>query len=137
MAEGNWKLGFTEVQVGLPLPAVIFAALKRQVGARQAERLAAGGVLLSPSEALGLGLIDEVVAPERVVPKAVEWCEQLLKLPSQAMTETRSKARADMVALFDDLRDEIASVAASWWSQEAQNTLKEVAEKLRNKAVKA
>src|SRR5215475_7253795 len=48
MAEGNWKLGFTEVQVGLPLPAVIFAALKRQVGARQAERLAAGGVLLSP-----------------------------------------------------------------------------------------
>jgi Delta3-Delta2-enoyl-CoA isomerase len=94
-------------------------------------------VLLSPSEALGLGLIDEVVAPERVVPKAVEWCEQLLKLPSQAMTETRSKARVDMVALFDDLRDEIVSVAASWWSEEAQNTLKEVAEKLRNKAVKA
>jgi Delta3-Delta2-enoyl-CoA isomerase len=137
MAEGNWKMGFTEVQVGLPLPPVIFAALKRQVGARQAERLAAGGVLLSPSEALGLGLIDEVVAPERVVPKAVEWCEQLLKLPSQAMTETRSKARVDMVALFDDLRDEIVSVAASWWSEEAQNTLKEVAEKLRNKAVKA
>jgi len=119
------------------LPPVIFAALKRQVGARQAERLAAGGVLLSPSKALGLGLIDEVVAPERVVPKAVEWCEQLLKLPSQAMTETRSRARADMVALFDDLRDEIVSVAASWWSQEAQNTLREVAEKLRNKAVKA
>jgi Delta3-Delta2-enoyl-CoA isomerase len=38
MAEGNWKMGFTEVQVGLPLPPVIFAALKRQVGARQAER---------------------------------------------------------------------------------------------------
>jgi len=35
------------------------------------------------------------------------------------------------------LRDEIVSVAASWWSEEAQNTLKEVAEKLRNKAVKA
>jgi enoyl-CoA hydratase/carnithine racemase len=134
MAEGNWKLGFTEVQVGLPLPPVIYAALKRQVGARQAERLAAGGVMLSPKEALHLGLVDEVVAPERVVPRAAEWCDELLRLPSQAMSKTRGKARADMVALFDNVASEISAVAASWWSDEAQNTLKAVAERLAKKA---
>src|SRR4051794_7361477 len=40
MAEGDWRLGLNEVQVGLALPPVIFAALRRQVGPRQAERLA-------------------------------------------------------------------------------------------------
>jgi Delta3-Delta2-enoyl-CoA isomerase len=38
MAQGDWKIGFSEVQVGLPLPPVIFAALKRQVGSRRAPR---------------------------------------------------------------------------------------------------
>src|SRR5712692_11326909 len=45
MAEGDWKMGFNEVQVGIPLPPVILSALQRQVGARQAERLGAGGLV--------------------------------------------------------------------------------------------
>ena len=135
MGEGNWKMGFTEVQVGLPLPPVIYAALRRQVGPRQAERLAAGGVLLSPREALNIGLLDELVAAERVVDRAIEWCEVMLTLPAKAMSETRTKARADLVALFENLDAEINSVAESWWSDEAQRTLKGVAEKLaRRKA---
>jgi Delta3-Delta2-enoyl-CoA isomerase len=134
MAEGKWKMGFTEVQVGLPLPPVIYAALKRQIGPRQAERLAAGGVLLSPSEALGIGLVDEVIAGEKVVARSVEWCQNMLKLPAKAMAATRAKARADLVALFENLDAEIDAVAASWWSEEAQRTLKAVAEKLGKKA---
>jgi len=107
--------------------------LKRQVGARQAERLAAGGVLLSPSEALTVGLLDEVVAAEKVVTRAVEWCSALLKLPAKAMGQTRGKARADLAGLFEDVDSEIADVAASWWSDEAQATLKAVAQRLGKK----
>lgn len=29
MAEGEWKMGFNEVEVGIPLPPVILSALKR------------------------------------------------------------------------------------------------------------
>ena len=50
MAEGNWKIGFNEVQVGIPLPPVILSALRRQVGARQAERLGTGGLVISGPE---------------------------------------------------------------------------------------
>src|SRR5208337_2945134 len=38
-ADGDFKLGLSEVQVGIILPPIILAALRRQVGARQAERL--------------------------------------------------------------------------------------------------
>src|ERR1700744_6373457 len=60
-AQGDFKLGLTEVQVGIPLPPVILFALQRLVGARQAERLAVGGLIVSAQEALAAGLVDELV----------------------------------------------------------------------------
>jgi Delta3-Delta2-enoyl-CoA isomerase len=36
-AAGDWKIGLSEVQVGLPLPPVIFTALRRVVGLREAD----------------------------------------------------------------------------------------------------
>ena len=135
MAQGEWKIGFSEVQVGLPLPPVIFAALKRQVGSRQAERLAAGGSLISVAEAVNIGLIDEALPGERVVNRAVEWCQSLLALPPQAMAATRKKARADLVGLFDqDLDRELDEVIANWWSAEAQTVLKALAERLARRS---
>lgn len=52
MAEGDYKIGLNEVQVGIPLPPVILAGLRRLIGPRQAERLAVSGGLFSPQEAL-------------------------------------------------------------------------------------
>jgi enoyl-CoA hydratase/carnithine racemase len=133
MAEGDWKMGLNEVQVGIPLPPVILGALKRQVGARQAERLGVGGLVISAAEAARLGLVDELVPLERVVDRAVEWCQSLLALPPQAMTATRRKARADLAGLFDHVEDELAEVIANWWSDEAQSVLHAVAAKLTKK----
>ncbi len=134
MAEGKWKMGFNEVQVGIPLPPVILSALKRQVGARQAERLGAGGLVISAAEAARVGLVDELIPLERVVERAVEWCQSLLALPDQAMTVTRRKARADLVSLFDQsIEREVDQVIANWWSDEAQSVLRALAEKLKKK----
>ncbi len=133
MAQGDWKIGINEVQVGLPLPPVILLALKRQVGARQAERLAVEGVLVSSVEAARMGLVDELAPAERVVSRAVEWCNGLLALPSQAMSGTRRQARADLIALFDQVESEIEAVVSSWWSEEAQATLRSLADRLARK----
>ena len=133
MAEGDWKMGFNEVQVGIPLPPVILGALKRQVGARQAERLGVGGLVISATEAARLGLVDELIPLERVVERAVEWCQNLLALPPQAMTATRHQARADLASLFDRIDDELDVVIANWWSDEAQSVLRALAAKLTKK----
>ena len=134
MAEGDWKMGFNEVQVGIPLPPVILSALERQVGARQAERLAVGGLVISAAEAARVGLVDEVVPLPQVVDRAVEWCRSLLALPPQAMSATRSRARADLSSVFDrDLDRELAEVTSAWWSEETQAVLRALAEKLKKK----
>ena len=62
--------------MGLPLPPpVILSALRRLVGARPAKRLAVAGLLVSPSVAAILGLVDGVVRAEQVVERAIKWCQ--------------------------------------------------------------
>jgi len=96
---------------------------------------AVSGALLSPKEALGIGLVDELVPLERVVDRAVEWCQGLLTLPTEAMTHTRELARADLVAIFEaDLEPELQRVIAGWWSAETQGTLRALVERLGKKA---
>ena len=134
MADGDYKIGLNEVQVGLPVPPVILAGLRRLVGPRLGERLAVSGALFPPLEALAVGLVDELVALDRVVERAVEWCQRLLALPADAMTGTRRLARADLSVIFEaDLQPELQSVVEAWWSPEAQRTLRALAERLGKK----
>ena len=133
-AQGDWKLGLNEVQVGIPLPPVIFSGLRRLIGPHQAERLAVGGLLISPDEAARFGLIDEIVPLDQVVVRAVEWSRRLLALPVDAMAATRRQARADLSELFAANFDtELQEVMANWWSPEAQTTLSVLVQRLARK----
>ncbi|HXY13014.1 MAG TPA: enoyl-CoA hydratase/isomerase family protein [Terriglobales bacterium] len=131
VAEGDFKIGLSEVQVGLPLPPVILAGLRRLVGPRQAERLAVAGLLISPREAMAVGLIEETVAADEVIHRALQWCQSLLALPGEAMSITRRQARADLAAYFEqDLEPEVQMVTARWWAPETQNALRALSAKL-------
>jgi 3,2-trans-enoyl-CoA isomerase len=133
-AQGDWKLGLNEVQVGLPLPPVIFSGLRWLIGAHQAERLAVGGLLISPDEAVKIGLVDEVVVADQAVSRAIEWSRSLLALPVDAMAATRRRARADLFELFAVPFDlELDQVSAAWWSPEAQTTLRVLVQRLARK----
>ena len=134
MAEGDFKIGLNEVQVGLFLPPVIFKTMRRIVGSRQAERLCVGGLMVSAAEALRIGLVDELAPHGQVVERAVEWCRSLLALPPNAMSATRRMARADLAALFEEgSEEEIAFVLDEWFSEETQGVMREVAERLTRK----
>lgn len=130
-AEGDWRMGLSEVQVGLPLPPVILAALRRLVGPRHAERLAVPGLLITPTEAATCGLVDEIVPADQIMGRALKWCEELTALPRSAMEITRRQARADLVAEFSrDTAKEQAEVTTWWWSEETQRALHRMVEQL-------
>lgn len=131
MSAGAYKVGLNEVQVGLPVPEVLLRGLTHLVGPRQAERLAVGGLLLGPEEALRVGLVDEVAPLDEVVARAVGWAADLLTRPPLAMATTRRMARRPLVQAFDALDDAaMDGVVAAWAAPEAQATLHAIAARL-------
>ncbi len=132
MAEGAFKIGFNEVQVGLAMPPIIQAAICRVVGPYQAERLCVEAQLLDPRDAKRIGLVDELAAPEEVVHRALEWCRRLISLPPNAMKATRALARADLVQKLEDpFEIALEDMAKAWFDEETQTALHRLASRLK------
>jgi enoyl-CoA hydratase/carnithine racemase len=131
LADGPYLVGLNEVQVGLPVPEVLLRALTYVVGTRQAARLAVGGLLVAPAEALRCGLVDEVVPPGEVVGRAIGWAAELLARPRAAMSATRRLARRPLASAFDDFGPEaMESIVDQWFAPEPQATLRALVARL-------
>ena len=134
MARGPYRIGLNEVQVGLAVPEIIQAAMRRLVGAYRAERLMVAGAMVESEEALRVGLVDELADVDHVTTRAIEWCRALLALPPEAMAQTRRIARSDLHAMLDDAgRWTGEEFAARWFGHESQQTLRALVEKLKAK----
>ena len=134
MAEGPFRIGLNETQVGLAVPDCIQAAMRRLVGAYRAERLMVAGAMLDAVDARAIGLVDELVAPDLVVPRAIAWLAELLKLAPNAMSETRRLARADLAAVFADPSSlPVEDFLDRWFAPEAQSVLTALVARLKAK----
>ena len=133
-AEGDFRLGLNEVQVGLVVPPVIHQALIRLIGTYPAERHLVAGEMIPAAEALEVGLVDELVPMDEVVDRAVAWARSLLALPTHAMLGTRRLCRADLAGLFEDADAlDISSFVEGWFAEETQATLRMLVERLKQK----
>ncbi len=132
MAQGAFKIGLNEVAVGIHPGPVIHGVLKRVVGARRAELLLASARMMTPDEALAIGLVDELVAPEEVVDRAIAWAQNLARLPAAALAATRLLARADLIEIVRTAGiagDE--SLGDHWFDLETQAALRAMVAKLK------
>ena len=135
MAEGDFKIGLNEVQVGLTVPSPILVALRERVGARVAERLAVAGRMIPAAEALAVGFVDELAAVDEVIPRAVAWCRSLLELPRGPMLRTRDLFRSRVVASFDELEETAHDrFLDDWFSPETRAAVAALVARLQKKA---
>jgi len=133
MAEGPYRIGLNEVQVGLIVPQCIQHALRRVVGTYRAERLLVAGAMVTSDQALACGFVDELTAAEQVTTRALHWLGELLALPSQAMLATRALARADLVAAMDPAALPLDDFLDAYYQPQAQAVLHQLVEKLTSK----
>src|SRR3546814_3670905 len=97
MADGPYRIGLNETQVGLVAPDGIQRLMRRVVGAHRAERLLVSGELVESAQALAIGLVDELTDIDGVPTRALAWLQALLQLPRKPVLATRAIARADVV----------------------------------------
>ena len=133
MAQGPYRIGLNEVQVGLIVPDSIQHALRRVVGTYRAERLLVSGAMIESDAALACGFVDELTVAEQVTTRALHWLGELLALPSQAMLTTRALARADLIAAVDPDTLPLDDFIDAYYQPEAQATLQQFVARLKNK----
>ena len=93
----NVKFGATEVLAGLMPGGDAMARLTRAAGASKAKELVFSGRFVDAEEALALGLIDEMVAPDDVYDAAAGWARRFLGGPRHAL----AAAKAGINDVFD------------------------------------
>jgi enoyl-CoA hydratase len=94
----NVKFGATEILAGLIPGGGGMARLTRAVGPSRAKELVYSGRFFDAEEALTLGLIDDMVAPDDVYDVAAVWARRFLEGPAPAL----AAAKAGINAAFDD-----------------------------------
>jgi methylglutaconyl-CoA hydratase len=82
------KFGYTEVKIGF-LPAIVSVFLTRQVGEKRARDLLLTGRLVEASEAKELGLVNEIVPSEKLMPRAHELAETILAASPSSITRAK------------------------------------------------
>lgn len=130
MAEGPFRIGLNETQVGLVAPEGIQHLLRRAVGPHRAELLLVQGELVESAEALRIGLVDALSPPQDVVAHALAWLQALLALPSKPMLRTRAIARADLQAALAPERIDIEGFLDAWDDPDTQAGLRALVARL-------
>jgi len=110
------KFGYTEVRIGF-VPAIVSTFLLRQVGEKIARDLLLTGRVFDAAEALKMGLINEIVSPEKLLDRARELAAQLAENSPLSLLRTKrlltDHARAELDSQIDAAIRENAGIRES------------------------
>lgn len=113
LAAPDAKFGYTEVRIGF-VPAIVATFLLRQVGEKTARDLLLTGRIFDASDALKMGLINEIVPLEKLLDRARELATQLAELSPLSLFHTKrlltAHARADLDSQIDSAIRENAGI---------------------------
>jgi len=93
MASGNGRIGMPEFLVGVPFPPAVIEVVRFAVPPQHLQMLMYTGRTVAPDEALRLGLLDEVVAPEQLMARAEEIARGFAALPPRIFELTKRQLR--------------------------------------------
>lgn len=88
LAAPEAKFGYTEVRIGF-IPAIVSVFLTRQIGEKRARDLLLSGRIFDAGEAQELGLVNTIVAPEKLLEAARELAEVLLQSSPTSLRQTK------------------------------------------------
>ena len=102
------KIGVPELLVGVPFPTIAVDILRFATGTNAAQ-LAYSAATLAPEDARAKGFIDEVVAPEHLMARAMETAQRFAAIPPESFRLTKLQLRgltrdtdADAVRVWSD-----------------------------------
>ncbi|KPQ29422.1 MAG: enoyl-CoA hydratase [Marinobacter excellens HL-55] len=99
--EGGFKLGLNEVAIGMTMHHAGIEIARHRMPAPYFYRSVVNAEIFNPEGAVEAGFLDELVAPEQLMERAVAVATQMKQLNLNAHKQTKLKVKADYLALLD------------------------------------
>lgn len=96
-AEGDHKIGFGELRVGVPFPTWALEIARFAVQPERLQEVIYFGRSYDPAGAMERGLIDEIVPAGRLLDRAFEVAERLASMPAITFEQTKRALRRPTV----------------------------------------
>lgn len=118
-AAGTYRIGVSEVTLGIVFPAFAFELMRQTLAPRSVTEVLLSGKLLTPDEAVEAGILHRVVSPESLLQEAIAVARGLGEKPSLAFRHSKLALRAPMLERIAKTRDEARrQFLDSWFSPE-------------------
>jgi enoyl-CoA hydratase len=98
IASSAGRYGLTEVKVGVPYPQAAIGVVAAELSPHAARVLALGNELIDAAQCLRLGVFDEVVDPDEVLPRSLELAAGLAALSPDVYARTKHDLRGACAA---------------------------------------
>jgi enoyl-CoA hydratase len=105
-ADGPFRIGLNEVQIGLTVPWFAIELARQRLHPAHYHAAVVTARIYAPGEAVAAGFVDRVVAPEELRAQSLEAAAALSELDATAHAMTKLRAREDAL---HRLREAIAS----------------------------
>jgi enoyl-CoA hydratase len=105
-ADGPFRIGLNEVQIGLTVPWFAIELARQRLHPAHYDAAVVTARMYAPDEAVSAGFVDRVVAPEQLREQSLQAAAALAELDATAHATTKLRAREDALRR---LREAIAS----------------------------
>lgn len=124
-ADGPFKIGVTELAVGVPYPLAALEVVRHAVAPERFEEAVFLARTYSPAEARDIGFVSEVVAADRVLDRAVEVADRLGRVPAATYELIKNAVRhPTLERIRSQGAAHDASAVAGWQSGEVRTAIR-------------
>ena len=107
-AEGSYRVGFSEVSNGLPLPELPALLARDRLDPRRLQASTLLGTLWDPEEAIEAGFLDSIVSPKELEDEVMRRACELAELPPEAYAGSIASVRGPTLARMREILDRLA-----------------------------
>jgi enoyl-CoA hydratase len=124
MVRDAGRIGVTELLVGVPFPAAAMEIMRCATAPQHFEDVIFGAVTYAPADAVGRGLVHELVDAEELLDRAIAAARRLAALPPTAFALTKRQTRQEALGRLESVGRAVDAAVEEIWT--APETLERV-----------
>ena len=113
-AAGAGRYGLTEARAGIPFPGAAMAIVRAELAPAAARTSTLVARNVDAERAAALGILDELVTSDEVLPRALTVAADLASMPREGYARIKHQLRAPTIAAIDALVRGADPMLASW-----------------------